>query len=798
MANKNRIMELSSELGVTNKKLLEILRKLDISVNSHVSSITDEEAAQVRKQFQKDASTPISALKSLKHESWVSPQIMMQNWLPEYFAPRFLHVDNTLENSRQKYLRIGDVLNFYGTIVSPKELPKWIVRRRGDSLTIERSVMSDKTHEGWHPLPDECLVVDPNIYGGTLNTIYWSSRIFGDKAYAPAGLYVFYKTGISDAAWIQIALSDPFVFTQIERMLLGKNLSRFLPIDFLELRIRIPSLEEEKYNSQMVQNELKKFRNYFTHRINEKNEYINTGKKICRETPVLTAATFEQRMEQFERLLVEDHLADDERVFLVQAARDNRESDLFIIRAVGKIRQQYLHNTSSTLLNFLENEESDRIWRQWYWDADSGVDYCIFNSLTGGPELPNHLIVRSIADPKILKSPSNKITIPSFSDFRTAIETKKDDSEELDLSNVFLNEDLTLRSSEIARLWARFNPSVPPTTGIIVWLFNIFRPVLAVRVLRGNQVSCVYLFFGDESLDYSGTLAHLEILGERFVAILHQPSQLTEEVARSESIRRLSSMMHPLSGILTRIGSVVEEMAEFVRNNPEIAAKLLPSEKKAHDRAAMNNLPIEEYSLGARLIKLEAAVEEIRRLRYLIIRCKNAQGELQVSTFDLHALLEELAADAQGQLADLRVQIICDQGLFVEADRELIRTALIEVVNNACRECRDRGVTRPSMIFAAYRRKSRAQITIEDNGFPTNEILLSDPFAEDASTYRAQGRGCGLGLFSVKESFLRHHSQCKLEENKAEDGSRRPGVTFWADLQVSQRVEMNKGEDKHV
>jgi translation initiation factor IF-2 len=56
MANKIRIMELSSELGVSNKDLLHVLRELDIPVKSHVSSISEEEAAQVREKMQrKDA-----------------------------------------------------------------------------------------------------------------------------------------------------------------------------------------------------------------------------------------------------------------------------------------------------------------------------------------------------------------------------------------------------------------------------------------------------------------------------------------------------------------------------------------------------------------------------------------------------------------------------------------------------------------------------------------------------------------------------------------------------------------------
>ena len=54
MGNKIRMLELSSELGVSNKELLQVLRELDIPVKSHVSSITDEEADRVRERFRQE------------------------------------------------------------------------------------------------------------------------------------------------------------------------------------------------------------------------------------------------------------------------------------------------------------------------------------------------------------------------------------------------------------------------------------------------------------------------------------------------------------------------------------------------------------------------------------------------------------------------------------------------------------------------------------------------------------------------------------------------------------------------
>lgn len=248
-------------------------------------------------------------------------------------------------------------------------------------------------------------------------------------------------------------------------------------------------------------------------------------------------------------------------------------------------------------------------------------------------------------------------------------------------------------------------------------------------------------------------------------------------------------MMHQLGGPLSRISNVVQELADFSTTNPAIGDRLLPNENRAKARAAMTGLPLEEYSLRTRLVKLESAVQEIRHLQYLIRRYKNAQGELDVKSFGVGILLQELAKAAQGQLVDLQVRIECESDLIIEADRELIRTALAEVVNNGCRECRERQVIEPRMALIGQWRDNRARIAIEDNGFPIEETLLPDVFAEDASTYRAVGKGSGLGLAIVKETILRHGGRCGLEENRTSEGARRPGVTFWADFAGRRSVD---------
>ncbi|MBT8763779.1 translation initiation factor IF-2 [Desulfohalobiaceae bacterium Ax17] len=66
--SKMRVRELSAELGISNKELIQILRGLDIHVKSHMSGLTDEEVQLVREKITK---TPQETVVERKAESGV-------------------------------------------------------------------------------------------------------------------------------------------------------------------------------------------------------------------------------------------------------------------------------------------------------------------------------------------------------------------------------------------------------------------------------------------------------------------------------------------------------------------------------------------------------------------------------------------------------------------------------------------------------------------------------------------------------------------------------------------------------
>ena len=132
--------------------------------------------------------------------------------------------------------------------------------------------------------------------------------------------------------------------------------------------------------------------------------------------------------------------------------------------------------------------------------------------------------------------------------------------------------------------------------------------------------------------------------------------------------------------------NVLDDLNTVLKRRPEIAEELLPDEKSAGAQAAMNGVPINEYSLAKRLGTIAEAANDIRRLRYQIRRFKNSQRELVLAPIDAKQVLERAARRAKSQVQNLNVYVEGDAGIILKVDREIVDAALGEVINNACRE----------------------------------------------------------------------------------------------------------------
>lgn len=694
-------------------------------------------------------------LSSNNHISWIPASALTQSWLPAYFEPRYMDLERVLAADPRRFVRLGEVVTAASLWPSGEVVVEWHVVRRGDALVIERA---SEASNKFVQLPDECVVLHPLVFQGQIASALWSSRLVGGDGATSSRCYALVSRDGQDVAWLEEALAADVVATQLERASVGGLVPLLRHSDLLD--VRIPNLD---YEERLAAGQRARARLVRTHTAPVPKHHVLTG------------ASHEERLDQFERILFDEAYALPGTSFFIQHVGGASNDSNWLIRPLGQSTKEQEPTVLPT-----PDDSAVSWWRAWYWQEPASSEPVILNSLDGDAVFPQELLVRLLGH--LAAEPwhrSSRIRLPLFPDFRSAVESARDEDLDLDLAN-----------AEVARVWESANPGAPLFEDIFNWLRQVFRPILAVRVARAGKAAGAYLLFGPDQLERPIEVAsHMELQGQRLAAMLEQPSEIAEDAARRESLRRLSWMMHQLNGPMAQMKAVIEELQGFVQRRSDIAAELLPDAEKAERRATMTDRPLEVYRLDHRLGELAAAAEGIRQLQYQIRRYKNAHGELQLEDFPIVTIFRRLEDDVHGRLREAAVQLDAEKDLVVTADRGLVYAALGEVVSNACRECIERHLKKPQIVMSASRRGNRIRIGIADNGLPADSSLPADPFAEDASTYRLKGKGSGLGLAIVRETFARHGGRCTLQHNANADGERLPGVHFTTDLAAGLNSE---------
>ncbi|MEW8552651.1 MAG: HAMP domain-containing sensor histidine kinase [Candidatus Thiodiazotropha sp.] len=620
-------------------------------------------------------------------------------------------------------------------------------------------------------VPEDSLVVNPMLSEG-IEATFWSRAIFDDRTVAPASYYLLQGRDGASIAWLLDELRSPTCELQLRRATIGSvSPIRFSLQELLNIRILWRPYAEREQLSQKAIDKLTRHAAV----LSVEREFAKHRDDLPRL--VLTAATFEERLRQFERLVLDHGLIEDGSGYFIEAATQDKASDLFLVRPLGQASVG-ADTYPTEKIRPQGSPDADRKWRQWYWDNEVDSTVEIFNSLGEPQELPTYVIARTTARFEQNSCPfSGTFLLPDYSTFFEAVDSGREE---------VLDE--YAAATALKHAWDRLNDNVPEASVLLDWCRKVYRPAVALKVLRGKTVAGVYLLFGaDQLLEPSTAYMRLEALGRQLADLLGQPGEVIDEAARRESLRRLSWMMHQLSGPLMRMDNVLDDLTTFLKRHPDIGEELLPDEKSASTQAAMNSVPITEYSLSSRVGAMADAANEIRRLRYQIRRFKNSQRELELVSMNMMQILDGVARRAKEQVQNLDVSLEGARGVFVSVDREIIDAALGEVINNACREFSSRNVEHPRLRLTLERSKRRVRISVEDNAFPIAGKLIENPFDEDASSYSQQAKGTGLGLAIVRESFHRHGGRCFLRVNINAQGERVDGVTFEAELPMNDQ-----------
>lgn len=162
-------------------------------------------------------------------------------------------------------------------------------------------------------------------------------------------------------------------------------------------------------------------------------------------------------------------------------------------------------------------------------------------------------------------------------------------------------------------------------------------------------------------------------------------------------------------------------------------------------------------------------IEEVQRLkvivRKLLLLAQADSGQLPLSKepVDLSAEVEAVVEDARAQAAGLTLTSDLAAGLRVQADPDLLRQALQNLVANALKHNRPGG----SLAFTLRRDGNRACFTVANTTEPDVHIDPNHLFERFYRGDQSRGRrvdGAGLGLSLAREIARAHQGDVELAE----------------------------------
>jgi two-component system phosphate regulon sensor histidine kinase PhoR len=159
--------------------------------------------------------------------------------------------------------------------------------------------------------------------------------------------------------------------------------------------------------------------------------------------------------------------------------------------------------------------------------------------------------------------------------------------------------------------------------------------------------------------------------------------------------------------------------------------------------------------------RLQTIVEDLD----IIAKLEDSTMILDMQPFDIRELVQnvilELEVQAKEKNIDIQLKSGADKTLKVLADREYIRTVLINLIANSIKYGKENGLTKVGF----YNMHSYALIEIADNGIGMEEKHLRHLFDRfyrvDKSRSREMG-GSGLGLSIVKHIIEAHEQSINV------------------------------------
>lgn len=253
-----------------------------------------------------------------------------------------------------------------------------------------------------------------------------------------------------------------------------------------------------------------------------------------------------------------------------------------------------------------------------------------------------------------------------------------------------------------------------------------------------------------------------------------QPSDLSRRVETGENRDELARMAETFNHLLDRVEHAFQMQRMFVSNVSHELKNPLTAIRSQLDVALQRERSPEDYRKA-----LQSVLDDIQDLSEMeqkllqLARVYSSPQNINYAPTPLDELLWQTVEQFQKQYPQYKASVEFSQmpetgdGLMIEANEPLLRLALLNLMNNACKYSPDHRV----LLKAIFKADGHHEIGVCDNGpgIPDAEkVLIFEPFYRSPRHLKLKGTGVGLSLV---QSILTLHQITLSVESPASGGA---------------------------
>ncbi|MFZ1809111.1 MAG: HAMP domain-containing sensor histidine kinase [Cyclobacteriaceae bacterium] len=262
-------------------------------------------------------------------------------------------------------------------------------------------------------------------------------------------------------------------------------------------------------------------------------------------------------------------------------------------------------------------------------------------------------------------------------------------------------------------------------------------------------------------------------------------SSLNLRVDEGNGKDEIAQLAHTFNEMLNRLESAFKTQKNFIANASHELRTPLTAITGQLEVLLMKDRTSNEYKSSVRSI-----LEDIKNLNgianklLLLAQTSNKDQDKAFTKLRVDELLWQVREELQKHHSDYKVEIklseeLDDRHLSIDGDEHLIKTAIANIIENACKYSDDQTVS-----ISLLSQNNKLQISFRDHGIGISDSdleVVTEPFQRGKNAIKTSGHGIGLSLV---DAILKIHNatfEIKSTLNK--------GTEVIVNMPISSRIE---------